>query len=85
MIKRRCLLCNYLHITVIIWKCARLISSPRRSVVLTHPVSALGLPPRLHADFDIAEESIDPEHRNASRSDYNEDSRSFNMLMDNFT
>lgn len=50
----------------------------------TQPVS-LSLPPHLHADFDIAEQSMDPRRRNASRPDYNEDSRSFKMLMDDFT
>lgn len=52
--------------------------------VLTQPVS-LSLPPHLHADFDIAEQSMDPRRSNASRPDYNEDSRSFKMLMADFT
>lgn len=43
------------------------------------------LPPHLHADFDIVQRSMDPGRRNASRPDYNEDSRSFKMLMDDFT
>lgn len=71
--------CNYLHITVIIKKekCAK-------RIFLFFPL-ADPPPPRLHADFDIAERSIDPRNRNASRPDYNEDSRSFKMLMANFT
>lgn len=43
------------------------------------------LPPHLHADFDIAEQSMDPGRRDASRPDYNEDSPSFKMLMSDFT
>lgn len=50
----------------------------------TQPVR-LSLPPHLHADFDIAEQSMDPRRRNASRPDYNEDSHSFKMLMADFT
>ena len=81
MIKLRCLHCNYLHITVIIWKCAKRIIPLSPSA----RVPTRLLPQRLHADFDIAKRSIDPPHRNASHSDYNEDSRSFKMLMANFT
>lgn len=61
--------------------------SPSASTALlipTQPVR-LSLPPYLHAGFDIVEQSMDPRCRNASRPDYNEDSRSFKMLMADFT
>lgn len=45
----------------------------------------LSLPPHLHEDFDIAEQSMDSQRRHASCPDYNEDSRSFKMLMADFT
>lgn len=87
--KPRSLHCNYLRITVIIKKekCAKRIflffppalADPLRAPSHSPPAT------RLHADFDIAGRSIDPRNRNASRPDYNEDSRSFKMLMANFT
>lgn len=97
VIKLHCLHCNYLHITVIIWKCAKRIiplspSAGCCSNGCADPLPQLRPKPvtrslllRLHADFDIAKQSIDPQHRNASHSDYNEDSWSFKMLMANFT
>lgn len=95
MIKLHCLHCNYLHITVIIWKCAkRIIPFPLSLAALTMPLILFQLGPKpvtcslplcLHADFDIAKQSIDPLRRNASHPDYNEDSWSFKMLMANFT
>lgn len=95
MIKLHCLHCNYLHITVIISKCAkRIIPFSLRLVAPTDALILFQLRPKpvtrslplcLHADFDIAEQSIDPQHRNASHPDYNEDSWSFKMLMANFT
>lgn len=96
MIKQPCFHCNYLHITVIISKGAKLIiPSSRRLAAATaamisaelrpEPPSLRSLPPCRHADFDIAKQSIDPQHRNTSQPDYNESSRSFKMLMANFT
>lgn len=72
--------------TLIIFVSLQLLKSVQKGLFF----SPSSIPPHpvwlLRADFDIAgAESIDPGNRNVRRPDYNEDSRSFKMLMGNFT